>query len=306
MGFNIEQATELVNQLSNKMAVDTLMKTPTIANLIKSANVQSGLKPGNHELRKMSQNVTFANGRGCGRNPVDDVVLSDKTMEVVSIKTELNLCADDLYSVLRAGMLSKGQNPETEFENAFLSFIENNRSQKIAVELEKLIWKGDKSLTGSNNLKWIDGFLKQATAGGAGTYIALSTTETDFIAKLQDLWSKMPDEIRDQSDFRIFMGNDTYTKYQIAAANKNYFNPASPFNLYGTSAIIEPTSGLNGTNKLVLATYSNLQFAFDGDKESEKAIYKYSIETQKHYLDFHFAIGVAVINSNEVGIATLS
>lgn len=306
MGFNIEQATELVNQFSHKIAVDALMKAPTIANLIKSANVQSGLKPGNHEIRKMSQTVTFASGKGCGRNPTDTVTLSDQTMEVVAMKSELNLCSDDLYGVLRAGMLSRGQNPETEFENAFLNFIETNRSEKIGVELEKLAWKGDKTLTGTNNLKWANGFVKQATAGGAGTYIALTTSKTDLIEKLQDYWLAMPSEIKDQADFKIFMGTDIYNQYLVAAANKNYFNPSSPFNLYGTSAVIEPTPGLNGTNKLFFMTYSNLQFGFDGDNETEKMVYKYSIETQNHYLDYFFALGFGIVNTKEIGVATLS
>lgn len=303
MAFDISQASTIVGEHSQEIALKAVMSAPTANLLIQSANSQSGLKPGTHAIMKMNQTANFQSGSGCGRTAVGNINLSTKNMEVVAIADYINVCPKTLYSTLFAKMLANGQNPETEFEAAFLNFIKNDRVEVIAAQIENLLWQGDKTLTGSNNLKFIDGLLKQIVAGGAGTYISLTDVSADLVTKLQKNWLAMPAEVKNKPDFRIFIGEDKYNEYLVAAANKNYFNPSSPFNLYGTTAILQPTPGLNGKPQ-VYARLSDLQYGFDGEGDTDKAEFMYSMETKNHYLDFNFALGVGTVNTDQIGITT--
>ncbi len=302
MSFNTDNLSEYVNLKSQEIAVKAIMTPKTADLLVSTGNAQAGLKPGTHKILKLDQTVSFQSGEGCGRTPGTGPVLSEKDMEIVAIKENLNLCPKALYRTFYSIMLAKGQNPETEFANGFVDFIIDNRTAIIAAEIEKLIWKGDKTLTGANNLKYINGFLKQITVGGNGTYISLTDESTDIVTKLQNNWLAMPEEIKNQEDFRIFISETEYNKYLVAAANKNYFNPSEPFKVYGTTATLVPTPGLNGTGKEVYAKLSDLAYGLDGEGDSDSAMLKYSMETEQWYLDYRFALGVGIVQNSQIGI----
>lgn len=303
MAFNTTNLQEYVNLRSKEIAIKAVM-TPTTAKLLAtSGNSASGLKPGLHAILKMSQDVNFQSGAGCGRNPGSAVTLSDKNMEVVAIADFLNICPKTLYSTFYSLMLSQGQDPEGELDSQFANYIIDNRNALIAAAIEKLIWQGDKTITGASNLKQIDGLLKQIVAGGTGTYIALADASADIIVKLQNDWLAMPEEVKNQEDFRVFISETDYNKYLVATANKNYFNPADPYKIFGTTATMVPTPGLNGTGKIVMARLSDLAYGVDGVNDSDSASFRYSMETEQQYLDYRFALGVGVVNSEQIGIA---
>lgn len=299
MGFNVQNLQQYVALKSKEIAVRTISEPKTAKLLIESGNSQSDLKPGSHDILKLSQTVSFQDGASCGRVAGNDVVLSQKRMEVVAIKENLDICPKTLYNTYFSLMLNSGQDPETETDSAFANFIMENRGALIANEIEKMIWRGDKTLTGANNLKYIDGLLKLIAAG---THIALTDDSTDIIERMQNNWLAMPEEITNKEDFRIFLSETDYNKYIVAAANKNYFNPSEPFKLFGTNATLVPTPGLNGTDKMVYARLSEFAYGMDGVNDSDSATYRYSVETEKHYVDFRFALGVGVVYTEQVGI----
>lgn len=300
MAFDMTNAQVIVGEHSQNIALKAVMSAPTANLLIQSANSQSGLKPGFHDIMKMNQSANFQAGGVSGRTAVGDILLSTKRMEVVAIADYSNIFPKTLYSTMFARMLAKGQNPETEFENAFLDFIKTDKNEVIAAAIENLLWQGDKSLTSNLKLKWIDGFLKQITEGSP---ISLTNTNADIVVRLQENWKLMPATLTSKSDFRIFLGEDTYNTYLVAAANKNYFNPSAPFNLYGTSAILVPTPGLNGKPQ-VYARLSDFQYGFDGEGDTDTAEFYYSPETKQFYLDYNFALGVGTVNNDQIGITT--
>jgi len=182
------------------------------------------------------------------------------------------------------------------------------RSGKISEQVEQLIWQGDTSLS-SGNLKWINGILKQITSGTAGTnYTNIDSTKTTVLEQLQEAYSKMPIKARKAADFKIFIGEDMYDSYVADLAKLNIFKPVEDTKLYGTSAVLVPTAGLNGTYKIVATRLSNLQLGLDLESDLDKASLRFSNETEQWYMDFHFAVGVAIVYTaaSEIGYADLT
>lgn len=301
MAFDNSVLTAYVANHSKAIATKAVQGASTPKLLIDNNAFQSGVK-GSHAILKMDADVTFQDGSTCGRTASGNVTLSDKQIVVKALKDIQDFCPKSLYNTYYAQMVAKGQDPESEtLDSAFVQQIMDLRAAKIANVIEKLIWQGDTSLTGSNNLKYLDGLLKQIT--GASDEITIAEAGADVVAKLQSVYQAMPIEVRSAEDFRIFLGQDLYDSYLIALANKNVFKPTEDMFLFGTSAKLQPTPGLNSTNKVVAAKISDFQFATDMEGEENKAVLKYSMETEKWYMDFHFAVGVSAVYTSQIGIA---
>lgn len=302
MAFNVSGLADYVDLHSKEIAAKAVADAPTAALLISSGDVQVGVK-GKTAVLKLDADVTFQDGASCGRTASGDTTLSEAILEVNPIKDIQNICSKSLYNTHYAWALKTGQDPEQEgWDASFAQYIMDLRSSKLKFEVEKLIWQGDKS--GSGNLQYIDGILKQATVAlGA---VDISTDETTIVEQLQDSFSKMPIRISSKDDFRIFIGQDMYNRYKLALANKNIYQPTDDFTLFGTSAKIQPVSGLNDTNKVIMTRISNLQLGLDGSDETDKAVLRYSQETENWYMDFHFAVGIAVVYPQEAGYANFN
>lgn len=306
MALNITKLQDYIKPISKELATKAVVDATTAKLLIANKQAQFGIK-GSAAILKMDADINLQDGSTCGtRNPLGNQTFSDKKITVVPIKDETNICPKTLYNSYFAEMVASGQNPEQEsLLPEFAKNIMEYRASKIAYGIEKLIWHGDTSLTGTNQLKYIDGLVKQITAGS--TQIDLSAiTGSTIVEKLQAAFLAMPVEVRTKQDFRIFIGQDTFAEYTVALANKNIFKPVDDMTLFGTTAILEVTSGLNGTREVVAARISNFHLGMDMQGEEETADLKFSIETNQWYQDFHFAVGVSCVYPAEVGYVDLA
>lgn len=307
MAFDKTALEAVASQHSTELATKAVSGAKTAALLIANKAVQAGVK-GSAAISKMDADVTFQSNATCGaRNPLGSVTLSNKRIYVTPIKDEQNICPKTLYDTYFAELIGKGQSPEGEdLDAAFIKSIMDFRAKKLANEVEKLIWQGDTA--GSGNLAQIDGLIKQI--GAATDEISLGTTGVlqgaDVVAKLQDAYNGMPIEVRKADDFRIFIGEDTYDSYVQAMAAKNIYKATDDTSLFGTTAKFEVVPGLNATNKVVAARISDLQLGMDGTDDADKVDFRFSNETNQWYMDFHFAVGVSAVYTNQIGIASLS
>lgn len=304
MAFNVTELSDFVEAKSLEYSTLSVRNAQTAKLLIDSGNFQANVK-GSAAVLKLDVEANFQDGSTCSRTALGSVKLSDTTIEVASIADYQNLCPKSLYNTYYAKMLSEGQNPEAEFDMAFIDDIMLKRAENIAAEVEVMLWAGDKSLSGSNNNKYIDGILKQIPAGGTASYLELSTTGADIVLKLQAAYNSMPVEVRNKEDFRIFVGEDVFDEYSIALANKNVYKPVEDFMIFGTRAKLVPTSGLNTTDKIVAIRLSNLQLGIDGRADADSATMYFSQETKNWYQDFNFSVGIKVIRTSEAGIGSL-
>lgn len=299
MAFDISNLGSYVSANGKEYAMKAVASAKTAKALIDAKQVQFGVK-GTAAILKLSSDVTLLDGSACSRTGNSSIALSNKNIVVKPIKDEANLCPQSLWNTFYADSISKGQVPQEELAADFANAIMNDRSIKIAAANEKLLWVGDTALTGATNNKRIDGILKQA-AVSATTVVATGST---IVEKLQHVFLTTSVDVRNQEDFVIAIGEDTYANYNIAMAGKNIFQPTADGIIFGTTAKMFATSGLNGSGKAVATRWSNIQLGMDGEGDFDKAELRFSMETNNFYQDFKYALGVAVIFAEETVIAT--
>jgi hypothetical protein len=298
MAFNVDALSQYVNVNSKEIAMKAIANSQTAKLLMANGAVQAGVK-GKSAILASEQDVVLQDGSTCGRSASGTVTLSNKFIEAHPIVSYLDLCPKSLWNTYFNQFLAQGQAPSEEFTSEFAAKIMDNRAALIAAENEKLMWKGDTSLTGVTNLNRFDGYVKQIT----GTTI--NVTGATIVEKLQMVWRKTPAEQREKADWRIFISEDAYADYLITLANKNIYKPTDDNTVFGTTAKFEVVAGLNGVGKVYATRISNLRMAVDGTDDSDKASLEFSIETKKHYLDFAYALGVAVVIDSEIGVAAI-
>lgn len=304
MAFDVTGLSQHVKNDSLKLATRAVAEAKTAQALIASGNYQSGVK-GFAAILKLDTSLNFQSGASCGRTAIGDITLSDKKLEVVPLKDVKNFCPKAFYNTYLGIALAKGQDPAGEtVSGEVVDQITDKRVKDVAKGVEELLWKGDKSITGTtSNLRFVDGIRKQAVSASGSTLFVTSGTTT--IQKLTSLYAAVPPEISEHEDFRIYIGEDLYKQYLIdIAMEKIPVPPKDDTILYGGTAKLFPTSGLNGSKAAYAMLESNLQLGMDGDSETEKFDLKFSMETEQWYQDVHFAVGISVVLPEEVYYAT--
>lgn len=297
--FDVSAIGSFVSNDSKEIAMRSVATAPTSKALIASGNVQFGVK-GTAKLLKLSSDVSLVDGSSCGRTGGSTIVLSGKDIVVKPIADEANLCTKSLWNTFYAWALNTGSSPKEEMLPAFAKYIMDDRAAKIAATNEKLIWQGDTSLTGTTNMKRIDGIGKQVT------YNATSgTTGSTIVQKLQNFFLSQDVDVRSQDDFVIALGKDVYDEYIMALATANIYKPTNDLTLFGSTAKLFPTSGLNGTRKIYGVRWSNITLGLDGEGDADTANLEYSIETKNFYMDFNYGLGVAISWAEEARYATV-
>ncbi|RZK12912.1 MAG: hypothetical protein EOO46_01370 [Flavobacterium sp.] len=299
MGFDKTGLSTYVANNSTEIALKAVTKSATAALLIANGAVQAGIK-GSEKMLAMDADVVLQDGSACSRTASGTVKLIDKDLVVKPIKDVQDLCTKDLYNTYFAFNLVKGQSPEEEFTAEFSAKVMDVRAAKIAGENEKLLWQGDTSLTGTTNMKRIDGIIKQV-----GTGYTVTASGATTVNKLQSAVLTSKIDVRSAEDFRIFVGEDVYAEYLIGLANANIYKPTSDMTIFGTTTKLEVVPGLNGIRKIFTGRIKNFRLGLDGENDSEQASMRFSIETEKWYQDFKYALGVGVYDTSEVGVATV-
>lgn len=297
MAFNIDNLGSYV-QNGSGYAMKSIFEAPTAKALIGSRNVQFGVK-GTAAILKMNSDITLVDASSCSRTASSTTNLSNKNLVVKPIASFENLCPKTLWNTFYAESLAQGQAPEESFLPAFADAMMTEKAMKIAEVNETMLWQGDTSLTGSTNNKRIDGIIKQVTA-------TTSVTGATVVAKLQNFFLACDATVRNQSDFVIAISQELYDQYLVALAQANIFKPVEDKTLFGTSAKLHVTGGLNGaTYNAVGIRLSNMQLGMDGQSDADAATVRYSIETTNWYVDFQYALGVAVVFADEAKKATI-
>lgn len=302
MGYNISGLPAYTSEQSREFMYKSILGSQTI-DLLTSAGSFDPTAKGTQAVQLIDVDVYFQDGSTCGRNPMGGATLSQAKLTVNPIKINTNYCVKDLlktYAVEDMKATMKG----TKYDDAlFLDTIGNLVASTTARDVEKLTWVGDVTLTGTTNMKFADGYLKQIKA--APEHINLSgVTGSTVTAKLQKVFAGMPIEVSGAEDFRIFIGKDTFNTYKAELAEKNLFTPQAETELFGTTGKLAVVDGLNGTGEVIGTRMRNLRAGGEMDAiEMEKW---YSRETDSVNLDSSFSIGYTIVYPQEIGHAKIA
>lgn len=295
MGYQISTLPDFKTQ-GKGFLINSILEAKTIK-LLTDAKAFNPAAKGLSTVQLIDRDVLIQDGAGCGFTPQGGTDLTQATLIVKPLKINEEYCDRDLERIWAVGELPAGQNYDTML---FQADIAEMTVKKAQFELEKMIWLGDTTLTGSTtailNLKKIDGFVKQIKAGA---YINLSgATGTTVVQRLKAVVKAMPIEVSGSEDFRVMIGQDIYNDYVAELAEKNLFNVTTEGILFGTTAKVEVLNGLNGGH-VVAARLQSLQAGgelTDVDYESW-----YSKDDDVVKVKSRFSLGVVPVYVQSIG-----
>ena len=262
MAYTVSSLPAYVEQNRLPLLAASILKGKTIEVI----NRQSGVK-GSAALNIVDITAPFQAGNTCGFSASGNDTFSQRVIETVMVKVEKEWCWKDLI----------GKWAEYEYRVvagektlAFEEFFMNKVAEKIAAEIEKIIWQGSATPA-------ITGLLAHFTA--ASQTIQASTGAT-ALENVKEVYMDIPEAVLDRA--AIFVDADVFRAAvsDLVASNLYHYDPNVPvdeFVLPGTNTRVIKVNGLNSateqskTSLIVAADPENLFYGYDIE-DSEKAL----------------------------------
>ncbi len=309
MSFNTGALTAYTEQED----FDIVLKAQTEGRTASLIDKQVGVK-GTTAMHFMTTAVTLQDG-SCSRTALDTTAFTNKSVSVGDIAVHENLCTKDLNGFYLQKMVAKGASGEEVVPGEIESLFVLDKMKTLANVLEVSDWTGDTG-SGTANINKYDGLIKLIDAGSpvngntGGVTVATGITVSNIIALLQAMYLEVPENVLNEQNLTIFIGQDVYRLYQMALVNANLFNFISnedtmTTKLFGTAVTIQGVNGLNGTDRMFISQTSNLLIIMDGDSDEDNWDMWYSKEDKINKFDVTFKRGTGVRFEDEVVEFTL-
>ena len=207
-------------------AMDLIVKSVAGGRLSQYANIQPDVKT-TTTINILETDVVFQ-ADGCSRSASGTTTLSQRNLTPGAVAIHEDLCMTDLASKYTALMLKQGLTAEKE-EVPFEQLYFDQKVARVQKAIEVADWQGD-TASGTANLNKYDGLNKLIAAATAvngnptGITVATGITNANVIGILTGMAELMPEDIMDADDLKLFVGMDTFLKYQKAIADGNYFH----------------------------------------------------------------------------------
>ena len=251
--------------------------------------IQTGIKKSAY-LNYLGFTGAFQDGSSCGFNPLDEIALGQKPIEVATIKEDGEICPETLLGKWGEW---KVRVAATENELPFEEYIMTALLDGIREGIEKLIWTGD---TAGTDL--IDGFLTQFAADANVVNVTL-TGVTGAYDAVKAVYFATSARAR-KKGVRIFVDPVIFDAVinDIVALNMAHYNlgdgAEDEFVLPGTKARVTNTEGLSGTNAIVGTWGDNLVYGTDMENDNELVDLWWSEDNRVFRYQVKWNSGVAV------------
>lgn len=257
--------------------------------------VQTGIKRSAY-LNYLGFTGVFQDGSGCGFNPLDEITLGQKAIEVATVKEDGQICPETLLGKWGEW---KVRVAATENELPFEQYIMDALLGQIRKGIETLIWVGD---TGSSDP--IDGFLTQFGADNTTVSVTL-TGETSAYNAVKSVYFNMTDKALEEGGI-IFVDPAIFRALLNDLVVLNYFHydmgngAKDEFVLPGTDVRIVKAPGLSGTHGIVGTFASNLVYGCDMENDSELVDLWWSNDDRLFKYQVKWNMGVAYHFSEQI------
>ena len=217
--------------------------------------VKSKVKLASNDLGNILQ------AEDCSFSNAGEGALSQKTMEVCDLKINLEYCVTTFEQNYLSAQLRAGSNSDQVMPDSYANFVLESVSEKVAADIEKIIFKGDTGTT-SYPLSLCDGLVKKLLADVDVIDVAATAstiTSANVIGELNKLLNAVPAEIRAKADFKIFVSQEiafAYKQAQAATTGGLFMVGDKDLNYLGFKLV--PTSNL--TAKQMIAFHSSNVF----------------------------------------------
>lgn len=256
--------------------------------------LQTGVKK-SANLNYFELGATLQDGAGCGHNPIDEITLSQRVINVVTLKCDGQICPETLLGKYAEYLVRVSA---TENELPFEQYIVNTLTDEINKKVEKLIWQGDVSKTTDPVLKWYDGFIEQMNDDASCIDVSITEGKSAYEGILE-VYMAMPEEVLDKGGV-IFVSPAIYRCFLQDMVAINFYHYAGPqdsapeeFIVPGTDVKVIKTPGLAGALDIIGTFADNLVYGTDGENDTEEVDVWWSQDDRLFKYQVKFNSGVA-------------
>lgn len=288
MAINVNALPEYIEVNKDELFVKAVAGTKTLDYI----EVMGGVK-GKAALNYLDSTIVLGDGENCGWNPQGEDTFSQKYIETKLIAINKEFCWKTLRNKWLNYDLSIAAGRETlPFEQK----IAESNMAAIKKEVEKMVWQGNEGVG-------LAGLLAQMAADEA---VVKVTGGTDTVEKVEAVIAAIPGAALEKgvnvflswTDFRAYVA----AKNASCCGNMPIIDAAVAELVYAGDSRIKlvPVAGLEGTGKIVAATYDAL--VYGTDIEDADAIYRMWFDEKEDKFMFKvlFSAGTAVKYSDEV------
>ena len=309
MSLDLTALSNYVSENADQLTAATIFSAKTASMIEAKGNVQVGIKS-SETINVMTTDVVFQTGGTCGFNGSGTTSITQRLLTVGKIKVQEPICPKTFEAKYTQKALKQGSSYDYM---AYATEYSNQKVARIGAVIETAIWQGD-TTSGNANLNKFDGFVKIIDAlgfGGAGDPIngntsALATLTTANVrTAVDEIFLAIPAALLDKDAVVIFCGNDTFREYVVALRDANLFHYAADVSnqeiiVPGTSVKLVGVNGLNGTDKFMCLSLSNMYLGTDMLNEQDKFELFYAKEADEMRFVVEFKLGVNISFPDEV------
>lgn len=232
----------------------------------------------------------------CPFSPSGDVQLSEKWIEGIPMKVNLEQCYDAFWSTFMAAQTEVSLNggvPQAFFEWFFNGVL----VPELGKEYEQIFWNGDKTAGANDTLKIADGLVKQLNADTKVNKVTgAALTVDNILAQVEAVALKAIEAAgdTDMSDYKLFINVNDARLLNVALAKEAILNTQvwANFGREGDKVYaygFEVVPCMIAKNTMVVSPAKNLVLGYDiADSEIS---YK-MIDMRQTTLDNTFRVGV--------------
>lgn len=297
MPFNLAGLADYTREHNLPLLRKSLFGSRTAELIKKAGTIQTGIKSAD-ALNLMDTDAVLQSGN-CEFNSSGTTTLTQRELKVADLKVNESLCPRDLEKKWTQHDVVSGSAPDAvPYEEVYTT----RKADRVARQLENLIWKGD---TSSGSDDFFDGYIKHLD--DADNYVTANANEETAITKanveaiIDEVYEEIPSDVIAEGDVHIFVGDDVYRKYVMALKDSNLFHFAPDgsnldFSFPADARVtISAVYGLNGTDRVVAGRANNFFIGVDLEDEEEKFELWYSKDNRqvRFAMDFKYGTQIA-------------
>lgn len=288
---------------------DILVKQVTRGKTLDYIMIQEGVK-GSQEIKLLDDTLTYQAG-DCTMTASGDTVFTDRAISVEDLGYMKKFCQKDLagfWTQLELTAGAMGEDKDLPFEEAIVNYVLSLHSN----ELDKLIWRGNKS-TGSGNLAFMNGFRQFLTTGNGCVNLNSSSTASITNSNAYDVFyecfTNSPEAVAESEDFVCFTGRENFNKLIKNLVDLNFFHYSpdqiaqmDAVTVPGTDMVVRKVVGLNTLDNIYTGRASHFVFGTDLSGDLDNFELWYSQDDDVIYMRSKFRAGVQVPFLDQIGV----
>lgn len=307
MGFDVSGMADFIKGDPQTILTDIIMEAQSFNGMLR---IVDDIKASKKVVDITDNEVIIQGGDYTGYDGFSgDDTFKDVLVTVSELHVKKQYKKRELEAKVTGLAYKQGSNPD---EVAYNDVLMNLNGQALAYNNDVAIWQGDVLLTGDTTKLHFDGLFTQINASGdkikTGT-AAVPLTSSTAIAAVERMVNKMEDNFPNwvSSETQLFMAPRNFQKYYRALfglsgvinADSLENAPITSIRVPGTNVTAIATTGLDGSNEMVLTRPNNLIVGTDLVSENDELTFIYSNDAKWYELFALYKLGAKVVRTAE-------